>query len=333
MRMILAAGLVSLVIVGSAGAAEFEAVTFASGGTELYAEIHLPDAGEQLPGIVLIQGSGASGVENQWARLFASAFAERGYAVLLPDKRGVGQSAGDWRGAGFDELAADAVASLRALERHPRVAAGNVGFMGLSQGGHIAPIAGLQVADIPFVVNVVGSLTVMEEQLIHELANTYRQHGLDEDTIRYLQTLTTLSFDYLRDESKWDAYLARRTEIAQSQWSRAADSWPDTRDDQYWTFWRKIYAYDPMPHWRALTVEDGVPSLVIFAAEDEYDNVPVAASVERAGPLADEEEFTIRVYQDSGHGLFSPGTHELRPDMLEQTDRWLREALSRQSNN
>lgn len=333
MKSVMVAGLVWLLLCGSAGAVDIEEVNFSSGGIDLYAEIHLPGDGEELPGIVLIQGAGASGVDNQWARLFATAFAGRGYAVLLPDKRGVGQSAGDWRTAGFDDLAADAIASLRALERHPRVAAGRVGFMGLSQGGHISPIAGLQVANIPFVINVVGSLTTMEDQLIHELANTYRQHGLDEETVRYLQTLTTLSFEYLRDASKWDAYLARRTEIADGQWSRAAESWPETRDDDYWTFWDKIYADDPMLHWRALSVERDVPCLVLLGAEDEHDNVPVADSVERARPLVDEEDFTIRVYEGSGHGLFAPGTRSLRPDMIEYTDRWLHAALDRRGDD
>ncbi len=312
-----------------AHALEVEVVRFTSGELELYAEIHLPVAGDALPGIVLIQGAGASGTGNHWARMIATAFAECGYAVLLPDKRGVGRSAGTWQTAGFEELADDAVASLRALEAHPRVAAGRVGFMGLSQGGHVAPIAALSVPGIPFVIDMVGSLTTMEDQLEHELANTYRQHGLDGETVDYLQTLTELSFAYLRDESRWGDYLARRAEIASGPWSRAADSWPDTQDDAYWVFWRKIFEDDPLRHWRELAVDRNVPALVLLGGQDEYDNVPVRASVARARALVSDEYFTIRVYEDSGHALFEPGTRTLRRDMIEETDRWLRAALER----
>lgn len=306
-----------------------EDLTFENDGLTLYAEVHLPAAGSGLPGIALIQGSGASGVANQWAAKVAQAFARCGFAVLLPDKRGVGRSEGDWRAAGFETLASDAVASLRALEAHPRVQPGRVGFMGLSQGGHIAPLAAASVAQIPFVVDMVGSLTVMEDQLYHELRNTYLQHGLDERQIEYLQSLARLSFDYLRDPSRWDAYLEKRTEIANGPLARAAESWPATRNDPYWQFWKAVYDFDPLPHWRTLVEKRNVPSLVLFGAEDEHDNVPVQASVRRARSLENDPDFRLIVYPDSGHALYTPGTRELRPDMIADTDRWLREALRR----
>lgn len=94
-------------------------------------------------------------------------------------------------------------------------------------------------------------------------------------------------------------------------------------------FWGKIYDFDPMPHWRTLALERDVPSLMLFGAEDEHDNVPVAASLEAAKTLVEDDDFEIRVYPDSGHALFAPGTHQLRRDMVEGTARWLREALAR----
>ncbi len=308
--------------------AAVEQLTLRHDGLQLSAEIHLPESGTDLPGIVLIQGAGASGVDNQWARMFAEHFSTRGFAVLLPDKRGVGASEGDWRSAGFDELAGDAVATLHALERHPRVAQGQVGFMGLSQGGHIAPLAAAQVPGIPFVVNVVGSLVVMEEQLYHELRNAYLEHELDEDTIAYLQEFAQLSFDYLRDPSNWSAYLERYREIEAGPLAPAVASWPDTQDDPYWTMWAKIYAYDPLPHWYELAVQRNVPCLVLLGAEDEYQNVPVKRSAELARPLQEDPEFELRIYAGSGHALFAPGTHELRPDMLAAAESWMRTALA-----
>lgn len=328
MRVLIAAVLLSLA--GQVPAVSVvEELTFSNDGLSLYAQVHLPAGGDALPGIVLIQGAGASGVANGWARQFAETFARRGYAVLLPDKRGVGRSEGDWRPAGFDELAADAVAALRALERHPRVRPGQVGFMGLSQGGHIAPIAGLAVDDVPFVIDVVGSLTTLEQQLYHELRNTYLQHGLDEQQIEYLQRLARASFAYLRDESRWDDYLALRTEIADGPLARGAESWPESPDDPYWRFWGAVFDNDPMLHWHELVVERNVPSLVALGAEDEHDNVPVRASVERAEALRDDEDFVLRVYPGSGHALFAPGTRELRADFIADTDRFLRAALAR----
>lgn len=330
MQYIITIVLLFLLCVAERVHADVEPLNFKQGGLTLAAEVHLPEDGTDLPGIVLIQGSGESGMKNRWARSFAEHFSARGYAVLLPDKRGVGLSEGDWRNAGFYELADDAVASLRALEQHPRVAAGRVGFMGLSQGGHVAPLAARRVDNIPFVINVVGSLVVMEEQLYHELRTAYIEHGLDEPTIAWLQEFARLSFDYIRDPSTWNAYQERYRKIAAGPLAIAVESWPQTQDDPYWVLWGKIYDYDPMPYWRALAVARDVPCLTLFGADDEQENVPVKESLKRAEALRKDPQFTIRVYDGSGHGLFAPGTHELRRDMIEQTDRWLRAALNNQ---
>ena len=329
MRFATSLTLLLLLVAAPASRADVEPLYFASGELTLYGELHLPASGDALPGIALIQGSGASGTGNRWARQFAERLAGLGYAVLLPDKRGVGRSEGDWRTAGFEELADDAVASLRAVESHPRVAAGSVGFMGLSQGGHIAPLAGRRVSGIPFVINAVGSLVVMEQQLYHELRNAYLERDLGEQTIDYLQKFARLSFAYLRDPLRWDDYLAMRSEIAAGPLAPAVETWPDKRSDTYWTRWQKIYDYDPLPHWRELAIERRVPSLVLFGANDEFENVPVAASLERAAPLEVDGTLTVRVYEGSGHGLFDPGTRQLRDDMLQDVDAFIRGAIER----
>ncbi len=304
-----------------------EEVTFTSDGLRLAAEIVLPAQGAPLPGIALIQGSGASGRDNLWARQFAEGFAERGFAVLLPDKRGAGASEGDWQTAGFDELAADAVASLERLAEHPRVDPDRVGFVGLSQGGHIAPLAASLSERAGFVVDVAGSLVVMEEQLYHELENAYREHRLDEPAIEYLQDFARTSFDYLRGTVDWGKYARWREVIAESRLAPAVATWPASEDDPYWVRWRKIYRFDPLPYWRELVLERDIPCLVIFGARDEEENVPVAASRRRAAELESDFDFELRVYPESGHALFEPGTHRLRRDLLDETAAWIENRL------
>lgn len=304
-----------------------EDIRFESNGVSLAATIFLPQRGEALCGISIIQGAGKSGRDNLWARQFAEQLAERGCAVLLPDKRGVGESEGDWRTAGFEELAADAVASLGALRAHPRVQNSKVGLLGLSQGGHIAPLAATKTNGAAFVIDAVGSLVPMEEQLYHELENAYKEHGLDAETIAYLQEFARASFDYLRgEEGAWERYIELHREIGAGPLAGAVESWPDTRDDAYWTFWGKIFDFDPLPFWHELAVERDIPCLVLFGERDEYENVPVQASQARAARLLEDVDFSLRVYPESGHGLFEPGTHRLRADMLEDVSNWIAEA-------
>jgi alpha-beta hydrolase superfamily lysophospholipase len=69
----------------------------------------------------------------------ANAFARRGIAALIYDKRGVGTSTGQWRDAAFAELVGDASAAVEALRSRPQISPDRVGIHGHSQGGTIAP--------------------------------------------------------------------------------------------------------------------------------------------------------------------------------------------------
>ena len=87
-------------------------ITFRNGDITLAGTLLLPRGQGRVPAVVFLHGSGA---EGRWAsRYLASQIASHGIASLIFDKRGVGGSSGDWRLAGPDELAADAVAAVAA---------------------------------------------------------------------------------------------------------------------------------------------------------------------------------------------------------------------------
>jgi alpha-beta hydrolase superfamily lysophospholipase len=239
--------------------------------------------------------------------------------VLIPDERGSGDSAGDWRTAGFEELAADASAGYEILRAQPRVDAARIGYFGLSQGGHVAPLAAQRTGGTAFVVNLVGSMQVMERQLYDELESAYRQHGLDAATIDWLQEFVRMSFDYLRTGRGFERYLERHREISAGPVAPAAATWPTLEADPYWTFWRKVYDYDPIPHWRRLAAR-GVPVLVVYGAEDE--NVDVAASAARIAAELPAGALTLRIYQGTGHSL-RDAAGRLRGDVVAETCDWI----------
>src|SRR5271165_2208509 len=100
--------------------------------------------------VVFLHGSGP---EGRWANHYlAQKFAERGIVALIYDKRGVGQSTGDWQKATFEALADDAVAGVRFLQSQSVVDATRVGIYGHSQGGTIAPLVGARDGELRFVV-------------------------------------------------------------------------------------------------------------------------------------------------------------------------------------
>lgn len=269
-----------------------------------------PKAGGPFPGAVVLQGAGASGRSNVWSRLVAEQLAKLGLAVLLTDKRGADKSAGDWRTADFEDLALDALAGVAALRELPEIRRDRIGLLGLSQGGHVAPLAAA-MGDVQFVISFVASSLSMKDTLIHELHQTYRQHGLDDAQVAFLQKMTHASFAYLETGEGWEEYLAIRGEIEAAFGATAVQSWPDTRDDWYWTFWGGIHDFDPMPHWRTVLEDRDVPAFVALGALDEFDNVPVRATVARFEESIASDGLFLRVYPDTGHSLMVEENSEI----------------------
>lgn len=113
-------------------------------GAVLAATVSEPLTAAPRPGIVIVHGSGFGpridyGV---WVGLYASL----GMTVLAYDKRGNGQSTGNYPGEfptedNLNIYAADAAAVLRYLGSWPGVDPTRVGFHGGSQGGWTVPLA------------------------------------------------------------------------------------------------------------------------------------------------------------------------------------------------
>jgi alpha/beta superfamily hydrolase len=74
------------------------------------------------------------GVSQQLAHALAAV----GVATLRFDKRGVGQSPGDWRAAGLFDNVDDAEAALAWLTRQPDVEGERVFLIGHSEGAVVA---------------------------------------------------------------------------------------------------------------------------------------------------------------------------------------------------
>ncbi len=306
---------------------QVEEVSFeAADGVALAGLVYIPQGDGPFPGAVVIQGSGSSDRTNLWARTFAETLARAGVATLLPDKRGSGVSGGDWMAASFEVLARDALAGVARLREHAAVKDDDVGIVGLSQGGLVAPLA-TALGEVAWVVDVSGAAVTLAEQIRHEMANTARAAGLSPEGVAAVLEIQRLAEGYV-GSGDWEPYAAALEAAAGEPWAEIAAGFPDTPDAAIWDWIGLNASYDPIPHWK--TVE--VPVLVVYGAEDEEDNLPVEESVKRleqAFAESDTDDHTIRVFLDAGHALWAPdATQEnlkLHPDLIELLERWILE--------
>lgn len=193
-----------------------------------------PDGAGPFPAAVIIHGSGTSRRDNGWYLTLTRYLQKNGVVVLLPDKRGSEKSQGDWRTASFEDLAMDSVAAIRFLKTQRDVAISDVGVIGLSQGGHIAPIVAVQSPDVAFVVNIVGAALPMHELLVYEETHNLRELGILPGIAELLAYPASWSIIHVRQKGFWDA----------------------------------VGNFDPLPYWRKLAVR----ALVLYGDNDT--NVP-----------------------------------------------------------
>jgi|GEM_PF-635783 len=298
-------------------------VRFFNEGTELRATVMLPRIDGVAPGAVIIQGSGESSRGNQWAMTIADHLARNGIAVLFPDKRGSGHSGGDWKTADFGTLAGDAIAGMEALRAQPGVDPTRTGFVGLSQGGWVAPLASTMLGDVAFVVDVSGTLVTPDQQVRHEIEQDLRNSGLDGEQTRRVLALLDQSIAFVHTGEGWEAYLEhRRTLLADPALGEAVEPFPTEPDHWRWAFWRGIGRFDPMPYWASLDV----PLLFVFGREDEHDNVPIARTVELVEAVEDGGgDVTLRVFDGMGHALMDPERGWVSEVFLSSVSGWIAE--------
>ncbi len=142
-------------------------VRFSSAGVELAATVLRAEGAAPRPGVVFVHGSGRIARDEWWQQAMARVFLRAGVDVLLYDKRGVGDSGGEYVGRGakdannvspenLERLAADANAAVAALAAEPGVDAARVGLFGISQAGWIIPLAASTSKQVAFVAEVSG---------------------------------------------------------------------------------------------------------------------------------------------------------------------------------
>lgn len=119
-------------------------ISFPSGELLLRGSLAVPDS-VPGPGVLLVSGSGPIDRDSNSKRLslqimdqIASHLSASGIASLRYDKRGVGESQGNYLSTGFHDNVADARAALDALRSRSEVDPGQVVIVGHSEGALIA---------------------------------------------------------------------------------------------------------------------------------------------------------------------------------------------------
>ena len=275
-----------------------EDVRFTNRGVQLTGTLIAPSVGAKHPAIVLVHGSGA---ENRaymlpWARFLI----RHGIAVLGYDKRGVGESTGDWNAATYEDLAGDAVAAVEYLKTRRDIDAAQIGLLGISQAGWIMPLAAVRSKDVAFLISISGAGVTPAETTIDQARNEMTMTGMPAATVADIVALITLQYHFARTGNGWDAYAAAREKLVARMGAPPETAFPSTREHQQWQVIKRTYFYDPVPTLRQLTV----PTLAMWG---ELDNNIMAdknkPAWDTALKAAGNRDYTLLVIPRANHAM------------------------------
>lgn len=150
-------------------------IEFDNHDVQLAGSLLLPGSETPVPAVVFVHGAGRQTRESY--RELGEHFASRGIAALIYDKRGTGQSGGDYEShAPYENLVNDALAAVAFLKQRREIASTQIGIWGLSQGACISAAAASRSEDIQFVM-VVGA-SVADGQMFYYRDNLFRRYAL-----------------------------------------------------------------------------------------------------------------------------------------------------------
>jgi pimeloyl-ACP methyl ester carboxylesterase len=209
-----------------------EPVAFHCAGVELRGTLSVPEGAGPMPAIVTVHG--ATGWSRDF-RLFThlqELVEPLPMATLRYDRRGSGESGGDFASADFRLLADDALAAVELLRRDPRIDAGRIGLFGFSQGGWIAPEAASRSAEIAFLVLVGACAVTPAEQMSFTAATALRRAGYSAAVVEEMLELRAVVDAVVRGGGDRDAVAARVAAASAEPWFELAYlSAPGEADD------------------------------------------------------------------------------------------------------
>ena len=189
----------------------------------------IPEGEGPFPAVVLVAGSGPNDrdetVFGHKPFLVLSDYLTRHDIVVLRyDKRGVGESKGDYVTATSADFASDAVAALTFLREQQKVNSGKIGLIGHSEGGLIAPMVAAEKPDrVNFIVMMAGPGVSGHELLPVQLEMVLTLSGQTPEEISKSKEQQQMVFTILREEADLEKAAERLTELAKKLYAEMTD--------------------------------------------------------------------------------------------------------------
>lgn len=184
-----------------------EDVTFTNDkfNIKLAGTLTIPAGPGPFKAVIMITGSGAQNRNEELMGhkpflVIADYLSRNGIVVLRYDDRGAGSSQGNYSESTSADLATDAEAALNFLKNNPKINPKEIGFIGHSEGGLIAPIVASSNSDVGFIISLAGPGVTGEQIIIRQSQEIGRLSGEKENDIKEATETNKKLYSILRKE-------------------------------------------------------------------------------------------------------------------------------------
>jgi pimeloyl-ACP methyl ester carboxylesterase len=238
-----------------------EEVVVTNGDVKLAGTLTLPRSAPPFPAVVLISGSGAQDRDetvfgHKPFLVLADHLTRRGIAVLRLDDRGTGKSTGSLASVTTEDLAGDTLAAVKFLRARKDL--GQIGLIGHSEGGLIAPMVAQRSKDVAFLVLIAAPGLPGDEIIVRQVESGAVAAGVSREHAALAAALQRKIVNAVKETPGEAALRAKLQALVPAPL-------PDAQVKTLHSPWyRWMLAYDPRPVLRELRV----PILALNGGKD-----------------------------------------------------------------
>ncbi len=200
-----------------------------SAGIHIAGTFTRPEKEGRFPAVLLISGSGPQDRDETLLGhrpflVLADHLTRAGIAVLRVDDRGVGESSGDFSSATSEDFASDVLAGVAYLKSRDDVRHAEIGLIGHSEGGLIAPMVAAQSDDVAFIVLLAGPGVNGEEILYMQTALIQQANGAGETLIAFDRKLSAFIYNTVKTTPENALAKSKILDFISAEWQEMPES-------------------------------------------------------------------------------------------------------------
>lgn len=302
-------------LLDNSNAPKSEEISFESNGLNLNGTIWYPNSNARKALIILTSSGNA---DRSASRAEAILFAQMGFTTFHYDKRGTGNSQGNWNIAIIEELSTDDVTAIKYFSKKTGIPLKNIGVKGSSQGAAKIPYVLSELENLKYgiVVSCPG-VTLLESDL-----NYWRNRNADiiGNEIEAATKLQRQVFEFIAGKlSRID--LEKAIDNGKSK-SWFANVWVPNLDEVQKD---KKLLYSPIPYFETIKQ----PILIIQGTKDEIIPANSLEIISEARVKSGNDNYRTVLLEGASHSMYNIGESDfpywskLHSDYLTKIEDWI----------